>query len=39
VAVENTFLSIKRPGDQFTVPAHQDGINDRIQLDPKLRSA
>ena len=34
VAVENTFLMIKRPGDQFTVPAHQDGINDRIQLDP-----
>jgi len=34
IAVENTFLVIKRPGDQFTVPAHQDGINDRIQLDP-----
>jgi len=33
-AVENTFLMIKRPGDRFTVPAHQDGINDRIQLDP-----
>ena len=34
IAVENTFLMIKRPGDRFTVPAHQDGINDRIQLDP-----
>ena len=34
IAVENTFLMIKRPGDGFTVPAHQDGINDRIQLDP-----
>lgn len=34
IAVENTFLMIKRPSDGFTVPAHQDGINDRIQLDP-----
>ena len=34
VAVENTFLLVKRPGDQFAVPAHQDGINDRLQLDP-----
>jgi ectoine hydroxylase-related dioxygenase (phytanoyl-CoA dioxygenase family) len=34
VAVENTFLMIKWPGDGFAVPAHQDGINDRIELDP-----
>lgn len=34
VAVENTFLMIKRPGDGFAVPPHQDGINDRIELDP-----
>jgi ectoine hydroxylase-related dioxygenase (phytanoyl-CoA dioxygenase family) len=34
VAVENTFLMVKRPGDGFTVPPHQDGINDRIELDP-----
>lgn len=34
VAVENTFLMVKRPGDGFAVPPHQDGINDRIELDP-----
>jgi ectoine hydroxylase-related dioxygenase (phytanoyl-CoA dioxygenase family) len=34
IAVENAFLMIKWPGDQFTVPAHQDGINERIELDP-----
>ncbi|MGH8887962.1 MAG: phytanoyl-CoA dioxygenase family protein [Egibacteraceae bacterium] len=34
VAVENTFLIIKWPGTGFTVPVHQDGINDRIVLDP-----
>lgn len=34
VAVENTLLLIKRPGDGFAVPPHQDGINDRIELDP-----
>ncbi|WP_329127355.1 phytanoyl-CoA dioxygenase family protein [Streptomyces sp. NBC_01465] len=35
VAVENTFLVIKWPGSIFEVPWHQDGINDRIELDPK----
>ncbi|MGH8895530.1 MAG: phytanoyl-CoA dioxygenase family protein [Egibacteraceae bacterium] len=34
VAVENTFLVIKWPGTAFAVPVHQDGINDRIVLDP-----
>lgn len=34
VAVENTFLIIKWPGTGFAVPTHQDGINDRIVLDP-----
>lgn len=34
IAVENTFLICKRPGDGFAVPPHQDGINDRIELDP-----
>jgi ectoine hydroxylase-related dioxygenase (phytanoyl-CoA dioxygenase family) len=34
VAVENTYLMVKRPGDGFAVPPHQDGINDRIELDP-----
>ncbi|MGH8902516.1 MAG: phytanoyl-CoA dioxygenase family protein [Egibacteraceae bacterium] len=34
VAVENTFLIIKWPGTGFAVPVHQDGINDRIVLDP-----
>jgi ectoine hydroxylase-related dioxygenase (phytanoyl-CoA dioxygenase family) len=34
VAVENTFLVIKRPGGRFEVPPHQDGINDWIVLDP-----
>lgn len=34
LAVENTFLMVKRPGSAFRVPIHQDGINDRIQLDP-----
>ncbi|MEW1720615.1 phytanoyl-CoA dioxygenase family protein [Streptomyces sp. NPDC093109] len=37
LAVENTFLLIKWPGADFEVPWHQDGINDRIELDP-LRS-
>lgn len=34
LAVENSFLIIKQPGTAFAVPAHQDGINDRIMLDP-----
>jgi ectoine hydroxylase-related dioxygenase (phytanoyl-CoA dioxygenase family) len=34
VAVENTFLVIKWPGRGFEVPWHQDGINDRLELDP-----
>ncbi|WP_405862328.1 phytanoyl-CoA dioxygenase family protein [Streptomyces sp. NBC_00090] len=34
IAVENTFLVIKWPGRPFEVPWHQDGINDRIELDP-----
>ncbi|WP_405159809.1 phytanoyl-CoA dioxygenase family protein [Nocardia sp. NBC_01499] len=33
-AVENTFLVIKWPGKAFEVPAHQDGINEHIELDP-----
>lgn len=35
VAVENTFLVVKWPGRDFEVPWHQDGINDRIELDPE----
>ncbi|MFF9013430.1 phytanoyl-CoA dioxygenase family protein [Streptomyces sp. NPDC014870] len=35
IAVENTFLVIKWPGHPFEVPWHQDGINDRIMLDPR----
>ncbi|MGW8355204.1 phytanoyl-CoA dioxygenase family protein [Streptomyces wedmorensis] len=35
IAVENTFLVIKWPGRPFEVPWHQDGINDRIVLDPR----
>ncbi|MGI5196597.1 phytanoyl-CoA dioxygenase family protein [Streptomyces sp. CA-288835] len=34
VAVENTFLVIKWPGSDFEVPWHQDGINDRLELEP-----
>jgi ectoine hydroxylase-related dioxygenase (phytanoyl-CoA dioxygenase family) len=34
IAVENTFLIIKWPDTGFVVPVHQDGINDRIVLDP-----
>ena len=34
VAVENSFLVIKWPGRNFEVPWHQDGINDRLELDP-----
>ncbi|MFD3978231.1 phytanoyl-CoA dioxygenase family protein [Streptomyces griseus] len=34
VAVENTFLVMKWPGRDFVVPWHQDGIGNRIELDP-----
>ncbi|MCP3817960.1 phytanoyl-CoA dioxygenase family protein [Streptomyces sp. A3M-1-3] len=34
-AVENTFLMIKWPGREFSVPWHQDGTNRRMQLDPE----
>lgn len=34
VAVENTFLVIKWPGRVFEIPWHQDGTDDRIELDP-----
>lgn len=39
IAVENSFLITKRPGTTFVVPAHQDGINDRILLDPAMAVA
>jgi ectoine hydroxylase-related dioxygenase (phytanoyl-CoA dioxygenase family) len=32
--VENSFLITKHPGTIFAVPVHQDGINDRIVLNP-----
>ena len=35
VAVENSFLVIKWPGKDFEVPWHQDGTNDRLELDPE----
>ncbi|MFF3909796.1 phytanoyl-CoA dioxygenase family protein [Streptomyces sp. NPDC001848] len=35
VAVENMFLVVKWPGRDFEVPWHQDGINDRLELDPE----
>jgi ectoine hydroxylase-related dioxygenase (phytanoyl-CoA dioxygenase family) len=34
IAVEGGFLMCKQPGADFVVPWHQDGINDRIELDP-----
>lgn len=34
IAVEHSFLVIKWPGCGFEVPWHQDGIDDRIELDP-----
>ncbi len=34
VAVESSLLVVKRPECPYVVPAHQDGINDRIVLDP-----
>lgn len=33
IAVENVFVIIKYPGEDFAVPPHQDGINDSIELD------
>jgi ectoine hydroxylase-related dioxygenase (phytanoyl-CoA dioxygenase family) len=39
IAVENSFLITKQPGTTFAVPAHQDGINDRILLDPARAAA
>ncbi|MFC9915364.1 phytanoyl-CoA dioxygenase family protein [Streptomyces sp. NPDC127197] len=35
VAVENSFLVIKWPSQDFEVPWHQDGTNDRLELDPQ----
>lgn len=37
--VEPTFLMTKRPGGQFALPAHQDGLNDRMCLDPARSAA
>ncbi|MFF2703390.1 phytanoyl-CoA dioxygenase family protein [Streptomyces cyaneofuscatus] len=34
VAVENSFLVMKWPGQEFEVPWHQDGIDGRIELAP-----
>jgi ectoine hydroxylase-related dioxygenase (phytanoyl-CoA dioxygenase family) len=34
VAVENTFLMVKWPGENLIVPLHQDGVNDDVELDP-----
>ncbi|MFF9897741.1 phytanoyl-CoA dioxygenase family protein [Streptomyces longispororuber] len=34
VAVENTFLVLKWPYQNFAVPWHQDGLNDRVILHP-----
>ncbi|MFI9203683.1 phytanoyl-CoA dioxygenase family protein [Streptomyces sp. NPDC053048] len=35
VAVEKTFLMVKWPGREFLVPWHQDGTNERMDLDPE----
>ncbi|WP_282795215.1 phytanoyl-CoA dioxygenase family protein [Streptomyces sp. CC224B] len=35
VAVENTLLVLKWPYQNCEVPWHQDGINDRVLLDPQ----
>lgn len=35
VLIENTFLVSKQPGAQFEVPAHQDGIDEYLELDPE----
>ncbi len=34
VAIENTFLISKKPSVSFEVPAHQDGIDEHLELDP-----
>jgi ectoine hydroxylase-related dioxygenase (phytanoyl-CoA dioxygenase family) len=34
IAVEGGFLLTKPPGGDFVVPWHQDGVNDRVELDP-----
>ncbi|WP_435108048.1 phytanoyl-CoA dioxygenase family protein [Nocardiopsis synnemataformans] len=34
VFIENSFVIVKHPGTDMTVPAHQDGTNERLQLDP-----
>ncbi|MEU1813241.1 phytanoyl-CoA dioxygenase family protein [Micromonospora aurantiaca (nom. illeg.)] len=34
IAIEGGFLIVKNPGDEFTVPWHQDGTNGRGELDP-----
>jgi ectoine hydroxylase-related dioxygenase (phytanoyl-CoA dioxygenase family) len=34
VAIENTFLIWKDAGDDFSVPWHQDGINNGLRLNP-----
>ncbi|WP_232792387.1 phytanoyl-CoA dioxygenase family protein [Actinacidiphila yeochonensis] len=34
VAVENTFLVITGSGHPFEIPWHQDGIGQRVELDP-----
>ncbi|MEU3455296.1 phytanoyl-CoA dioxygenase family protein [Micromonospora sp. NPDC006766] len=34
IALEGGFLLSKPPGGDFRVPWHQDGVNDRIELDP-----
>ena len=35
IAVEHSFLVLKWPGKPFTVPWHQDGIDQCIELDPQ----
>jgi ectoine hydroxylase-related dioxygenase (phytanoyl-CoA dioxygenase family) len=35
IAVEGGFLMCKHPGADFPVPWHQDGTNDRVELDPR----
>lgn len=35
IAIENTFLISKHPGASFEVPAHQDGIDEYLELDPQ----
>lgn len=35
IGIENTFLVYKKPGEEFEVPLHQDGIDDTLDLDPE----